>query len=207
MEKETINALGRYFEALYGLNQNLIVLCGIDAIDNRGQYKRHLEDVIQVIPRLVPYRYNKRALQYELDSKGGLMKFSNDIQYLTLEYSSILQKHSSFLERTKSIRNKLEHEMHDASIVASLSGTGVLFEITYDVAGNKVNLSAKEMISFVKDLNILFSKMQNEIENYSDENSESYPYIMRLNRFVFTDFNKIYESDLLRTFGKALLPF
>lgn len=205
MKKDTINALYRYFEALYELNQNLIVLCGIDVIDNRGQYEKRLEDVIQVIPRLVPYQYNKRSSQYELDSKSGLMKFSNDIQYLASEYSAILRKHENFLERTKRIRNKLEHEMHGASIVASESGTTMLFRITYNVNGDKVDLCAEEMIMFAKDLNSLFERIQNDIDSIGSVECNS--YIMKLNRFTFTDFNKVYESDLLRIFGKAMLPF
>ena len=57
MEKNTLNALYRYFEALYEMNQNLIVLCGMNVIDNRCKYGKILENVIQAIPRLVPYDY------------------------------------------------------------------------------------------------------------------------------------------------------
>ena len=36
MNVEIASALYRYFEALYELNQNIMVLCGIDVLDNRG---------------------------------------------------------------------------------------------------------------------------------------------------------------------------
>lgn len=206
MKADVIDALYRYFETLYELNQSLIVLCGIDATD-RWLYQKRLESVIQAIPRLVPYRFNQATMHYELEINSGLLKFSDDIRYLRSDYLAILQQHGDFLERAKKIRNKLEHEMHNASIVTSLSGTYILFEITYEISGKKIRLTAEEMISFTKDLNVLFSKIQKDVETISDGYSERHLYIQKLNRFIFTDFNKIYESNLLRTFGKALLPF
>lgn len=49
-------------------------------------------DIIQDIPRLVPYSYNnkKRVLKY--DEKNGLLEFKNDIKYLLEEYNEILKK-------------------------------------------------------------------------------------------------------------------
>lgn len=207
MKIDTINALFRYFEALYSLNQDLIVLCGIDVINNKELFEKHLENTIMAIPRLVPYRYDRRKGQCTLSGTDGLMSFSDDILYLRSEYSSLIKKHNAFLGQLKQIRNKLEHEMHGASVVASSSGTEPLFDVTYNVFGTNIRLTAKEMISFAVDLNVLFAKMQNDIENYPNDNSASYSTIMKLNRFIFTDFNKIYTSDLICTFGMALLPF
>ena len=58
MTSEITNALFGYFETLYDLNRNLITLCGVDVIDNSGQYERYIADIIQAIPRLVPYVYD-----------------------------------------------------------------------------------------------------------------------------------------------------
>lgn len=40
MTSEICNALFRYFEALYDLNRDLIMLCGADVLDNSGQYDK-----------------------------------------------------------------------------------------------------------------------------------------------------------------------
>ena len=61
MTVETANALGGYFQALYDLNHDLITLCGMDIIDNSGQYEKYIKNVIQAVPRLVPYDYDKES--------------------------------------------------------------------------------------------------------------------------------------------------
>ncbi len=34
-----------------------------------------------------------------------------------------------------------------------------------------------------------------------------HPYYRRLLRYTFTDFNKVYESNVLSIIGKAMFPF
>lgn len=208
MTTEAANALFRYFESLYNLNQNLIVLCGIDVLDHRGHYEQRIDDIVMAIPRLVPYTFNKKKGSYEISQNDGLVKFSSDILFILADYNSILQKHKAFLEKIKKVRNKLEHEMHGVRIVASMSSNSSLFSVTYEVANNEIDISAAEMISFVKDLNTLFTKIQTLVDQFACRNGqEDHPYYERLVRYTFSEFNKIYESNLLRTFGKALLPF
>lgn len=126
-----VNALFRYFETLYNLNQNMIALCGTDVFDHKGEQERRIDEVIMAVPRLVPYGFNKKTGAYEIEKADGLMKFSDDIPFLSADYESILQKHKDFLEKAKKVRNKLEHEMHGARIVASSSGTTSMFYVTY----------------------------------------------------------------------------
>ena len=202
------NALFRYFETLYNLNQNLIALCGTDVFDHKGEQERRIDEVVMAVPRLVPYGFNKKTGAYEIEKADGLMKFSDDIPFLSADYESILQKHKDFLEKAKKVRNKLEHEMHGARIVASSSGTTSLFSITYEVAENEIELCAAELIAFAKDLNILFSKIQELMMQFAREHKcGDHPYYWRLIRYDYADFNKIFESKLLHIFGKALLPF
>lgn len=204
----TANALYRYFESLYGLNQNLIVLCGTDVFDHKGEQERRIDEAIMAIPRLVPYGFNKKTGAYEIEKADGLMKFSDDILFLEADYESILQKHKDFLEKAKKVRNKLEHEMHGARIVASSSGTTSLFSVTYEVAENEIELRAAEIIAFVKDMNVLFSKIQELVKESACEHKyHDHPYYWRLIRYDYADFNKIFESNLLHIFGRALLPF
>lgn len=208
MTTKVANALYRYFETLYTLNQNLIVLCGIDAIDNRGQSEDYIDKVVQAVPRLIPYEWNKVQNSYVISDKSGLMDFSTELPFLKNDYEDILKKHIEFLKKTKKVRNKLEHRMHSATVVASSSGTMSLFSMTYSVEEQEYRLDADEIIEFVKDMNNLFSKIQTLVDQFACSNKlEDHPYYWRLIRHSFLEFNKVYESDLLRTFGKVLLPF
>ena len=204
----TANALFRYFETLYGLNQNLIVLCGTDVFDHQGEQERRIDELMMAVPRLVPYGFNKKTATYEIEKADGLMKFSDDISFMSEDYENILRKHKDFLEKAKKVRNKLEHEMHGARIVASSSGTTSMFSVTYEVTENEIDLRAAEIIAFVKDINLLFSKIQELVHISAREHKyDDHPYYRRLVRYDYADFNKIYESNLLHVFGKALLPF
>ena len=208
MNQNLANALLRYFEALYTLNQNTITLCGVDVIDNNGQFEKCVDDVIFTIPRLVPYKKSKGKEELKICNSDGLLKFSQDLPFMEKGYSDLLAVHIIFLAKVKKIRNKLEHEMHAATIESSGSGNGVLFHVCYKVDDEEITIYAGEMIRFAKQINELFAQIQDEVAHYAfSERKEGYAYYRRLAKFPFTDFNKIYESDLLRTFGKALLPF
>lgn len=208
MTVEVANALYRYFEALYDFNRKLITLCGVDMLDNAGHYEKYVEEIIHVVPRLVPYVFNMTANRYEIDSGDGLLEFSEELSFLECDYISILHKHYDLLTKIKKIRNKFEHRMHGANIIASGSGSISLFDVTYEIGNQDFDLKASELIALVEDVNGLFSKIQQEIDKFVyDQKEEWHPYYRRLMRYDFSDFNKIYESDLLRTFGKMLLPF
>lgn len=209
MTIEVANALYRYFKGLYELNQNIIILCGIDVIDNSSiQYEEQLENVIHLVPKLVPYKYDKKNHIYRLENGDGLLEFENEIPFIKACYEDILKNHGIFLSNIKAIRNKLEHKMHGATVMASSSGSVCLFEIIYNVNGQRIKITAGELIAFVKELNFVFSKIQRLFIEFScKENKTDYPYYRRLTKFSFQDFSKIYDSDLLRIFGKTLLPF
>lgn len=208
MTVETANALCRYFETLYGLNQKLFVLCGADVYDRASEYEQLIDEVVMSVPRLVPYSFNKKTSTYEITQADGLMKFSNDIPFLSKDYEDILQKHKDCLEKVKTVRNKLEHEMHGAEIVASSSGNISFYFVIYSISEQRIKLGVLEIIDFVKDMNILFSKLQKLAKQFAYDNKyNDHPYFRRLSRFDFADFNRIFESDLLYFFGKALQPF
>ena len=208
MTIETANALCRYFETLYSLNQNLMALCGEGIFDDKGNQSRLVDNIIMSIPRLIPLDFNKKTKKYRLAQAEGLMNFSDDIPFISGDYESILEKHRACLIKIKRIRNKLEHEMHGPRIVASSSGTLSLFAVTYLVSEENIDFCAQELIAFVKDMNLLFSKIQDLLKR-SDilHQYDDHPYYRRLLRYDFSDFNKIFESSLLKIIGKALVPF
>lgn len=208
MTVETAGALGRYFETLYTLNQNLMALCGSDVYDRASECERRVDEVVMAVPRVVPYSFSKKTSTYEIIPSDGLMKFSKDLPFLGGEYERILQEHVDFLEKVKKIRNKLEHEMHGAFIVASSSGNTSMFSATYRIGDADVCIRASEIMDFVKEMNTLFSKLQGLVKQFAyDSQYSGHPYFKRLVRCDFADFNRILESDLLYYFGKTLQAF
>ena len=207
MEITTANALYRYFEELYGLNQNVIALCGINVFDITDKQERRMDEVMITIPRLVPYGKNKKSQLYEIKKSDGLMNFLEDITFLKGGYESIFREHKVFLIKVIRIRNKLEHEIHNANIVG-LGSSPSWFSVTYEVKDTEIDFRSYELISFVKDLNVLFSKIQAEVIQYAEEHQKTeYQYYKKITRFDFCDFNKIYESNISNIIGKLMLPF
>ena len=140
--------------------------------------------------------------------KDGLMEFSKEISFLKDDYEQILQQHYCFLEKIKKIRNKLEHQLHGVRKIASMSGSLSLVCFTYLIEETDITIAAKEMISLVKELNIMFAKIQHLADCFACENGlNDHPYYWKLVRCNFLEFNKIYESNLIRTFGRTMLPF
>lgn len=190
------------------MNRDLITLCGADAIDNYGQYEIPAKNVIQAIPKLVPYGQQGNVLK--IYSHDGLLEFSDQLPFLNDDYQSLLKQHYDFLEDVKTIRNKYEHKMHGVKLVRSESSKyTVSFELTYSTKDKNIELRATQFISFAKDLNSLFSKIQKQVGHYAYKNRDSInrAYFDRLTRYDFGNFNRIYDSDVLGIVGMFLFPF
>lgn len=202
-------ALGIYFETLYELNRNLIVFCGVALDDNcQWNYYKYINDVVCAIPKLVPYSFKKSKEKYEIDNSDGLIEFSNELPNMKKDYQDLLNNHYDFLRKIKEIRNKFEHKMHKAFIPEIGYGDFCVFDLVYKCDDELIELQAKNFIDFVKDLNRLFQSIQSSVEEYAyKESKQYYPYYQRLLRYKFSDFNLIYDSEHLRVFGKAMIPF
>lgn len=209
MTVEISNALFGYFEALYDLNRNLIMLCGVDVIDNEGQYEKRVREIVQNIPRLVPYAFSHQEQKYVLDDHAGLLEFCDELRFLKSGYMQIFTQNYSFLEDIKTVRNQFEHKMHGVRLVGSDSGSGLLFSVTYELKRkSEITLTANAFMQLAKSLNELFSEIQDVVSAFAHKQEKAdYTYYRRLLRYRFSDFNKIYENDQLRNFGKALFPF
>lgn len=208
MTREIANALFGYFDTLYSLNRNLIMLCGLDVIENSGQYEKVAEYVIINAPRLIPYKYDKKKGKNIIEKNDGLLEFKNELPFLYDEYCAILQNNYKFLDDLKKIRNKLEHKMHGARHTGGCSGTNSLVYLTFRLKDDEIKLYAGDFIKFTKEINSLFSKLQELVREYAiTEDKEFHVYYQRLTRYNFCKFNKIYDSDLLQDFGQALFPF
>lgn len=202
MNDEIANALSGYFETLYELNQKLIKLCGLDVIDDFENGAIYILDIIQNIPRLIPYFYNKKTKSLELKKSDGLLEYSYKISYLYDEYNKILNENYDFLDNIRNIRNKYHHKMHGIKFKSSESGSQFLFCYTFKLDEENITLHAGSFIKLIKMINDLFTKLLFDVREYAYNNSkDDFPYYRRITRFEFTYFNKIYNSDLLRIIG------
>lgn len=202
MNTEIASALFGYLETLYNLNRNLIKLCGIDIMNDFDNSDKKVLDIIQDIPRIIPYSCNKSTSKLEFNQRDGLLEYINEISYLKSDYEIILNKNYDFLDKIRKIRNKYEHKMHGIKHQSSGSGSMSLFEFEFDVEGELIKIHSDSFIELVKSVNQLFSKIVKDIRKYAcDNGKEDYSYYKRITRFDFLDFNKIYDNELLRTIG------
>lgn len=206
MNLEIANAMSGYIETLYETNQKLISICGIDVCyHNIGDYEKMVLDIIQNIPKLVPYSFSVKKDLLFFKETDGLLEYSDEIVYLRENYDKILANHTETLKKVKEIRNKYEHKMHGIKYQSSGSGTNSLFDIEFKLDDKKVKIYAGELIKLLKDINILFARIVQDISIYAYKNDKTdYLYYQRITRFDFTDFNEIYESSLLRKIGKIM---
>lgn len=222
---EALSSVTPYFETLYYFNRNLIMLCGLDLLNNHGQYESKAQELIIAIPKLIPYSAAKGSpKRYTLSKRDGLMEFEEVFPGIAVKYEAILKKYNSFLGDIKDIRNKLEHKMHAAPLWGGESGSYCFFRLTYRVDEREVSLDATDFIGLAQDLNRMFSDIQHMVDCYikQEVTDESIPldqrlynpkrepmpyYYRRLLRYPFVNFNALYECDQLRNFGKALFPF
>ena len=208
MTIEIANALFGYLETLYNLNQKLVKLCGIDVIDDFESGEKDILDMIQDIPRLIPYSFNTDTLTLEFKQRDGLLEYQDSILYLKDNYEQILLENYDFLDKIRKIRNKYEHKMHGVKYKSSGSGSLSLFDYIFMVENKSIEITAGSFIKLLKSVNCLFSKIVDDISKFAYQNQkEYYVYYRRITRFDFTDFNKIYDNEILRIVGKIMKKF
>ena len=208
MTIEIANALFGYLETLYNLNQKLVKLCGIDVIDDFESGEKDILDMIQDIPRIIPYSFNTDTLKLEFKQRDGLLEYQDSILYLKDNYEQILLENYDFLDKIRKIRNKYEHKMHGVKYKSSGSGSLSLFDYIFMVENKSIEITAGSFIKLLKSVNCLFSKIVDDISKFAYQNQkEYYVYYRRITRFDFTDFNKIYDNEILRIVGKIMRKF
>ena len=198
-----------YLEVLYKVNQNTLKLCGADIYCNTIYHIQKLVyEIIRDIPTLIPYICKGNEL--ELQNSDGLLEYQKDISYLKETYSKILNSNRNTIDNIRKIRNKYEHKMHVLDNPLSFSGSTSLYSIVIKLNKNKIKVETEELIKLIKDLNILFSKIVEDIRKYAEDNKKTdYPYYKKIIRFNFIDFNDIYNCklDLLKKIGKTMYNF
>lgn len=213
MNTEVCNAVSGYVRTLYRMNQQCIMLCGVDLFNSTSEsYIVQSLDLIRDIPRVIPYSFDKGKKGLVIDKRNGLIEYTDELPFLFTDYGKILDSNYVFLDSIRKIRNKYEHKMHVAQWRYSSNGSNRLleisFEVPYDGKKETVEISLSQCIQFLKDMNVLFDKIVNEIRNYAEQtNKTEYPYYMKLCQHDFNDFNKLYDSGMITTIGRAFNPF
>lgn len=208
MDTNIANAVGGYFETLYNINVTLIKLCGTDIFDHHDSDEKLVLDIIQDIYRLFPYKYDNEKKVLMLDNTGGLIEFKDAFDFLEKDFSNILKNNYEFLDSIRKIRNKYEHKMHAVKIVGRASGSLMLFDFRFIIGKGNITLYAGNFIRLLTQLNSVYSKIQSDVASFAYKNGESdHLYYMRLSKFEFSDFEKIYKDDNLRLIGKLMHTF
>ena len=202
-----VGKLYRYFECLYIVNQKLIMLSSADAIRNREKATQLSISICSNIMRIIPCVTDKKTKKIKLDKKSGIIKFKNDIDYLLDSFKKIISKHEKIIISIKAIRNKYEHSIHNLEYDSSYSGSGQYYTITFNTGKNKYEISSKQLINLVKDLNNIFSKIVKTISSLRDNPEANILFSEKLITFDYLEFNKIFESDLLKIIGKFQYDF
>lgn len=214
MNTKIANAASIYFETLFELNQKLILLCGKG--NENFEDDKTLLDVIHNIPRVIPFGSQKGKTDVCIQNKNGLLEFKDEVSYLEVDYKAMIEKHQDTLVRIKQIRNKSEHIMHRATVSALLWDSHHSYHFTYDFnfidpsdnGADMVSIELDELIALVKDLNVLFSKLQNDIQTMArDMNLTDTKFYDKVSSFDFSDFNRVYDSELLGLLGKIIVGY
>ena len=209
MNREIANALSRYFRILYKINQNLLILCGDDIFYRDWDREGAILDMTQDIAKIVPIKFKSEILI--LEKQDGLLEFKKDLPFLMSDYEGVFSNNYELLVTIKKIRNKCEHKMHRAFSTSSCSSSWDaehLFEVEHHGKIEEVGVSVKDLVNLIKDLNTLFSKLQEEVITYAkNDGLTDHPYYAKLRRFSFDDFNKIYESEVLQVVGRVMIDF
>lgn len=208
MNTNIANAVGGYFETLYDINVKLIKLCGTDIFRFYGENEKLVLDIIQDIYRLFPYKRDKKTKVLMLDGTNGLLEFEETFDFLEKDFSDILKTNYEFLDSIRKIRNKYEHKMHAFEIIGQGGGSLSLFDFDFVIGGEHITLYAGSFIRLLTQLNSVYSKIQRAVASFAYKNGESdHPYYMKLSKFEFSDFEKIYEDDNLHLIGKLMYTF
>lgn len=209
MNIEIVNPISGYIETLNEINIKLIKICGTNiGCQTVSEYKKDTLDIIQNIPRLIPYTYSVKNDILKLQENDGLLEYSNEIKYLKEYYDDMLVKNNEILKKIKLVRNKYEHKMHEIVYKSSSSGSLSLFSIEFKLGKKNIKICAGELIKLLERLNILFDRILKYISAYAYENGmKDHPYLQYITKFQFTDFNEIYKSNLLRKIGRILNNF
>lgn len=207
---EFVRSFYSYYEVLYGCNQKLLHLIGTDVISHPKDDILLMLEIIDNIPRLIPYGFDNIKNDYTICPQDGLMEFSNKVPLLAKKYNEILNNHKNLLKNIKDIRNKFEHKLHDIKVTRRSGGSTNSFTIEFTIkkGSSVMDISCYDLVNLFKDLNSLFDDVSEWCGKYSMVNHNlNILYNCKYSSFHFKDFNEIYDSDLIKKIGRIMNDF
>ena len=202
------NACTGYFEILKDINERALKLSGADVYFDAGMYERETLDLIQLMPRIIPYKPKKinNEISMMLDENSGLIEFEEELCYLRDGYTDIIENHQVLLDSIRILRNKYQHKIHAIKFDLAHSSEGEPMEITYSIGNKKCLVKMEELLVVIKKLNVLFDKIVQETIECEEIKRVygQYPYYKRLLRYDFLDYNAILNSSISFIIGKKL---
>ena len=205
MNQKVINSIYKYVEVLYENNQRLIKVFGMDAIDNYNDGTKEILNIIQDIPRLIPYSYSDENKKLFLEKNDGLLQYEKKIKYLRSDYKEILNNNEECLIKVKKIRNKYEHKLHNIETPSRYTGNDDWFRYGFKINRKKYNIESSELVKLFKELNNMYDKLISDMLKWAYKNKIDHPFFTRLSRINMLDFNKLYDSKLLYEIGKVII--
>ena len=203
---KTINGIIYYIEILNNININFIKLIALDCIDNMNILKNIYLDICSqtnmIIQTQIDYSITDISDINRLKlctAHQGINKYKTDFNYLEKSLNSIFSKNQSLLYNMKRIRNKIEHDLDTISLTELHSGSGIC-GIIFTLNNQDISINSKDIQKIVIDLNSLFYRMINDIDDFISKNDGDnyyHPFYKNLRRYRFDRYNEIIKSNIL----------
>ncbi len=203
MNVEIINSIYKYIEVLFENNQRLVKLFGINALSSITNGSKDILNLIQDIPRLIPYSYCEKEDKLYLENDDGLLQYKKNIPNLKKNYQKIIDENKECLKKIKKIRNKYEHILHNVRMESCFKSNNNWFEYGFVIKSKEYHINSKELIKVFHELNILYDNLIKILLEYVYKNDLNNTYGF-LKRIDLLGFNRLYDSDLLYEAGKAI---
>lgn len=204
--KKWINGIYIYFEILNEININFLQLIGLDCIHDVSLMEKLYLDISQDIIRIIPCVISKETEEISLNTKDGIFDFKDDLNYLINDFTELFNKNKDELYRIKKIRSKTEHVPHKLKAKSFVSGN-CSSKIKFEYKNDKLYVNTEELKKIIKNLNIIFTKVQKDLENYRDSLDKydaEHPYFRNVLYMKFEKYNEIFDNDSLDCFSKII---
>lgn len=212
MTNSIVVCLNYYFELLKDINKKLIKIVGMDCINNYMNVNQAFYELAENIVVLVPCTINDKTKKIKFSKSDGIFNFRETFDFLENEIKNIIETSIDTFIKLKLIRNKHEHEPHFIYHYGSSSGSDSMTNITFKYNNSRekvevVTITSEELICFVKKINNLFDEIMEitlDYINKCDDEKFKYVYINRYWRIKYSEYNEIYDSNLLIKISRAM---
>lgn len=184
----------------------------MDCINNYMNVNQAFYELAENIVVLVPCTINDKTKKIKFSKSDGIFNFRETFDFLKNEIKNIIETSIDTFIKLKLIRNKHEHEPHFIYHYGSSSGSDSMTNITFKYNNSRekvevVTITSEELICFVKKINNLFDEIMEitlDYINKCDDEKFKYVYINRYWGIKYSEYNEIYDSNLLIKISRAM---